>query len=120
MILNRLFRKTPARERVVYEAIVAAARHPVPYENWGVADDLDGRFDMLSLHMFLALNRLKGEAGRFRQKPVEGFFAEAHVGCPGYNELGRPLIQRQVVQAHISRDSKAQSVNRSKGRSHEC
>ncbi len=76
MILNRFFRKTPARERVVYEAIVAAARHPVPYENWGVADDVDGRFDMLSLHMFLALNRLKGEADQFRQNLVDEFFAD--------------------------------------------
>lgn len=76
MNLKHLFQRSQPPERRVYEAIVAAARHPVPYENWGVADDVDGRFDMLSLHMFLALNRLKGEADQFRQNLVDEFFAD--------------------------------------------
>lgn len=60
----------------MYKAIVAAARHPVPYARWGVADDVDGRFDMISLHMFLALGRLKGEAAQLRQRLVDEFFAD--------------------------------------------
>ncbi|HUR42827.1 MAG TPA: hypothetical protein VMZ01_01880, partial [Aestuariivirga sp.] len=44
MIFNRFFRKRAAPARNVYEAIVAAARHPVPYVHWSVADDIDGRF----------------------------------------------------------------------------
>ena len=76
MIPKRFFRKSPPRERVAYEAIVAAARHPVPFADWGVADDVDGRFDMLSLHMFLALDRLKGQTGQFRQNLVDEFFAD--------------------------------------------
>jgi len=76
MILNRLFRKGPSPERRLYEAIVAAARHPFPYAEWGVPDSLDGRFDMISLHLFLVLDRLKGEAQEFRQALVDEFFLD--------------------------------------------
>ena len=65
-----------AAARRLYAAIVAAARHPVPYASWGVPDSLDGRFDMISLHMFLALERLKGEAEAFSQNLVNEFFAD--------------------------------------------
>ncbi len=76
MILKRFFTKSRAPERRVYEAIVAAARHPVPYARWGVADDVDGRFDMIALHMFLTLDRLKGGHAQFRQRLVDEFFAD--------------------------------------------
>ena len=76
MILNRLFRKTGSPERRLYEQIVAAARHPVPYADWGVADSVDGRFDMIVLHLFLVLERLKGTHEPFRQKLVDEFFAD--------------------------------------------
>ncbi len=76
MIFNRFFRDAAAPERRVYETIVAAARHPVPYAAWGVADNVDGRFDMIALHMFLLLDRLKGEDADFRQRLVDEFFAD--------------------------------------------
>jgi cytochrome b pre-mRNA-processing protein 3 len=76
MIFNRFFRKRAVSARNIYEAIVAAARHPVPYAHWDVADDIDGRFDMIGLHMFLALDRLKGEEGPFRQQLVDEFFTD--------------------------------------------
>ena len=55
---------------------MAAARHPVFYADWGVADTLDGRFDMISLHAFLVLDRLKGEQQAFRQALVDELFAD--------------------------------------------
>jgi cytochrome b pre-mRNA-processing protein 3 len=55
---------------------VAAARHPLFYADWGVADTLDGRFDMISLHAFLVLDRLKGTEQAFRQDLVDEFFAD--------------------------------------------
>ena len=76
MILKRLFRRTPTSERSCYEAIVAAARHPTFYADWGVADTLDGRFDMISLHAFLVLDRLKGVEAGFRQSLVDELFAD--------------------------------------------
>ena len=76
MILQRLFRPRPAAERTLYEAIVAAARHPVFYAEWGIPDTLDGRFDMIVLHVFVVLERLKVEAPRFRQRLVDELFAD--------------------------------------------
>jgi cytochrome b pre-mRNA-processing protein 3 len=76
MILKRLFQRSPTPERRCYEAIVAAARHPVFYADWGVADTLDGRFDMIALHAYLILDRLKGEEPRFRQDLVDEFFRD--------------------------------------------
>ena len=45
----------------LYGAIVAQARLPVFYSNLGVPDILEGRFGLLSLHLFALLHRLRGE-----------------------------------------------------------
>jgi cytochrome b pre-mRNA-processing protein 3 len=77
MILNRLFKVREKREKRLYEAIVAAARHVRFYENMGVADTIDGRFEMVVLHLFLVLNRLKGEGVEdLRQRLTDEFFAD--------------------------------------------
>ncbi len=76
MLLTRLFRKPVAAHRRLYEAIVAAARHPVPYAGWQVPDSLDGRFDMIAIHAYLALDRLKGGDAGFRQALVDELFAD--------------------------------------------
>lgn len=76
MILKRLFQKPGTSVRKVYEAIVAAARHPAAYTDWGVADTVDGRFNMITLHSFLVLDRLKGTAPAFRQALVDELFLD--------------------------------------------
>lgn len=43
----------------LYGAIVARARLPVFYQAFGVPDTLEGRFVVLSLHLFAVLHRLK-------------------------------------------------------------
>lgn len=43
----------------LYGRAVEAARAPVFYERLGVPDTLDGRFDMVSLHAFLLIRRLR-------------------------------------------------------------
>jgi cytochrome b pre-mRNA-processing protein 3 len=49
----------------LYAAAVAQAREPGFYTAFKVPDTLDGRFELLSLHVYLLLRRLKreGEAG---------------------------------------------------------
>ena len=62
-----------------YARIVERAREPAFYERWGVPDTLDGRFEMLALHAFLVLNRLKrepGEAAAFAQELFDTMFAD--------------------------------------------
>jgi cytochrome b pre-mRNA-processing protein 3 len=45
----------------LYNSAVNQARLPVFYTDLGVPDTLEGRFDMISLHVFLVLRRLKHE-----------------------------------------------------------
>lgn len=63
MIFKRFFGRNEGREVALsaYRVLVAQARSPEFYRNAGVADTLDGRFDMLVLHVFLVLFRLKSE-----------------------------------------------------------
>ena len=43
----------------------------------GVADTIDGRFEMIVLHLFLVLNRLKGEGVEdLRQNLTDEFFSD--------------------------------------------
>ena len=43
----------------VYGMIVAQARSPSFYRDYGVPDTVDGRFDMIVLHLVLVLRRLR-------------------------------------------------------------
>lgn len=77
MILERLFKRREKSEARLYGAIVAAARHPQFYEKMGVPDSIDGRFEMLVLHLYLVLNRLKGEGvEELRQRLTDEFFKD--------------------------------------------
>jgi cytochrome b pre-mRNA-processing protein 3 len=49
----------------LYGSAVRAARDPALFERLGVPDTLDGRFDLLGLHAFLLIDRL-------RREPPEG------------------------------------------------
>jgi cytochrome b pre-mRNA-processing protein 3 len=51
--------RTPA---ALYAAAVSAARDPYFYASLGVADTLDGRFDLVALYTFLLVNRLQDAA----------------------------------------------------------
>ena len=79
--LSRLFIR-PRRETTVtavYEAIVAAARHPRLYAAYGVPDTVDGRYDMIILHVILVLERLKTtghEGSELSQRLTDYFFAD--------------------------------------------
>jgi len=61
-----IFGFRPAREAraadVLYGAIVEQARAPGFFSSWHVPDSLDGRFETLTLHVFLLVRRLKSES----------------------------------------------------------
>jgi cytochrome b pre-mRNA-processing protein 3 len=48
----------------LYGGIVAQARLPVFYAGFGVPDTVDGRFDLVVLHLVLVLGRLRLAAGQ--------------------------------------------------------
>lgn len=63
----RTGRRARKRADALYAAIVARARSTEFYRALAVPDTLDGRFDMIVLHMFVVLERLRGEGGPGRQ-----------------------------------------------------
>jgi cytochrome b pre-mRNA-processing protein 3 len=80
VILKHLLgRKKPDPSEALYAAIVAAARQETFYAQWLVPDTIDGRFDMMVLHVFLVLDRLRSfgaEASELSQSLTDRFFAE--------------------------------------------
>ena len=62
--------ETPAAPRgtieAIYGMIVTQAREPLFYRDLGVPDTVNGRFDLLVLHLWMVLRRLK---------PIEGALA---------------------------------------------
>jgi cytochrome b pre-mRNA-processing protein 3 len=53
-----LVKETDPATAALYSACVAAARQPVFYAAYGVPDSVDGRFDLLLLHVTLVMLRL--------------------------------------------------------------
>jgi cytochrome b pre-mRNA-processing protein 3 len=85
MLLASLFGRRNRRDLVhaVYGEIVAQARRPTFFADWGVPDTLDGRFEVLALHAFLVLNRLKAEGEQtadFAQALFDTMFADMDRG----------------------------------------
>lgn len=64
-LLSRLSRRSASIE-ALYGAIVAQARAPVFYLDYGVADTVNGRFEMILMHAALLLDRLAGEGADIR------------------------------------------------------
>lgn len=79
--MRSLFRRNPlkpAAERA-YGAVVAQARRPEFFASCGVPDTLDGRFELICLHAFLYLHRLKHEsapAAELGQTFFDAMFAD--------------------------------------------
>ena len=61
MVLSKFFKRDPweVRARALYDRVVAQARQPGFYRDCGVPDSVDGRFELIALHAFLVLHRLK-------------------------------------------------------------
>jgi len=61
-VLEALRQSAARKQRAVrlHAAIVARAREPAFFKDLDVPDTLDGRLDLLLLHAWLALDRLKG------------------------------------------------------------
>ncbi|HXW27209.1 MAG TPA: ubiquinol-cytochrome C chaperone family protein [Xanthobacteraceae bacterium] len=64
----RWLRRTPRADTIrgLYGAIVAQARAPAFYADYGVADTVAGRFDLLVLHLVLFVRRLRHEPAPIR------------------------------------------------------
>ncbi len=100
-------RKTIER---LYGVIVAQARRPIFYEAFGVPDTLEGRFDLLVLHMHLVNGKLsgEGEAGiALGQELLDHFFEDMDASLReiGIGDLTVPKKMRTLVEAYLGRSA---------------
>ena len=80
-MLHWLFRRRSRKRTAqnLYGSIVALARQPELYERFELPDTVAGRFEVLTAHVFLYLERLRreGQAGAgIAQDLVDAFFAD--------------------------------------------
>jgi cytochrome b pre-mRNA-processing protein 3 len=111
MILWR-FRPRPEEHSIrdVYGAIVAQARLPVFYKSYGVPDTVDGRFDLIVLHIVLVLAGLGGEADSERgigQKLFDVFCRDldGNLREMGVGDLAVPKRMRRFGEAFYGRQA---------------
>jgi len=92
----------------LYGAIVAQARQPAFYSELGVPDTLEGRFEMLILHAFLYMHRLKDEDETTRavaQKVFDAMFADMDRSLReiGIGDLSVPKKIKKMAEAFYGR-----------------
>lgn len=91
----------------LYDAIMAQARLPIYYQRLGVPDTLEGRFTVLTLHLFAVLRRLKGEgreAAATAQALADRFVSDMDTVLReiGVGDLSVPKKVRKLVAGGIS------------------
>jgi cytochrome b pre-mRNA-processing protein 3 len=109
MIFN-LFRRTPQSDSIasLYGMIVAQARAPAFYQDYGVPDTVDGRFEMVVLHAVLVLRRLDLEAEPIRRQGQALFDLfcqdmDASLREMGIGDLKVPREMRRIGEAFYGR-----------------
>lgn len=113
-MLNRLFSMFAGRQPdpaavALYRRIVEQARQPDFYARHGVPDSLDGRFDMIVLHAFLVMRRLRAitskAADDLNQEVFDLLFADmdSNLREIGVGDLGVGKRVKKMAQAFYGR-----------------
>jgi cytochrome b pre-mRNA-processing protein 3 len=111
MILSLFSRKAKANEAItnaLYDAIVAAARQPTLYSDFEVPDSPLGRYEMLSLHVFLFVRRIKGRTEALRsigQEVTDEFFKDVDHSLRelGIGDTGVPKRMKKLARMFYGR-----------------
>jgi cytochrome b pre-mRNA-processing protein 3 len=104
-----LFRRAvrPDTISTLYGMIVAQARTPSFYREYGVADTVNGRFDLLVLHMALVLDRLaRDEGSRALGQGLFDLFCrdmDQNLREMGIGDLSVPKEMQRVGEAYYGR-----------------
>ena len=106
--LKQLFSPSLLKQQAydAYVQIVKQARQPVFYSQWQVEDTVDGRFDVIVLHVFLLLSRLEKEGDpSFNQYLCEAFFADMDRSLRemGASDTGVGIRVKKMAQAFYGR-----------------
>jgi cytochrome b pre-mRNA-processing protein 3 len=109
MPIRPLFRRVPHDTiGALYGAIVAQARHPTFYLDYGVPDTVNGRFDMIVLHTVLLLRRLAREPAATRalgQQVFDRFCRDMDHNLReiGFGDLAVPKEMQRMAAAFYGR-----------------
>jgi cytochrome b pre-mRNA-processing protein 3 len=92
----------------LYGAIVAQARSPQLYSGVGVPDTVEGRFEMVVLHLFLVLRRLRGAGEAFEATGQEAFDLfcqdmDRSLREMGVGDLSVPKRMRKIGESFYGR-----------------
>jgi cytochrome b pre-mRNA-processing protein 3 len=108
--LFRWTKRSPRADtiRTLYGVIVAHARRPAFYADYGVADTPAGRFDMILLHLILFVRRLRVEPAPIRAlgQGVFDLFCrdmDHSLREMGIGDLAVPKHMRRVAEAFYGR-----------------
>jgi cytochrome b pre-mRNA-processing protein 3 len=111
MILRPFRRSAEARTIAsLYGMIVAQARQPAFYADYGVPDTVQGRFDLIVLHLVLVLRRLDllGDQGRlFGQRLFDAFCRDldGNLREMGIGDLAVPKHMQRFGEAFYGRQA---------------
>jgi cytochrome b pre-mRNA-processing protein 3 len=93
--------------QAIYGMIVAQAREPLFYSDLDVPDTVDGRLDLLILHLWLVLRRLRGvEAGKGLSQALFDHFCDdmdANLREMGVGDLTVPKRMQKFGEAFYGR-----------------
>lgn len=120
-VLKRAFSPDPLARpsAALYVAVVAQARRPFFYRDLGVPDTVDGRFELILLHLFLLIERLNrensSEAEMLSQRLSEAFFADMdrNLREMGVSDTSMGKRMKDVAEAFFGRMKAYQKVWRS-------
>ncbi len=111
-MIFRLFQRAPQSRSIasLYGTIVAQARAPAFYRNYGVPDTITGRLEMIMLHAVLVLKRLEGEAAPIRelgQALFDHFCQDMDESLReiGVGDLAVPRKMRRIGEAFYGRQT---------------
>ena len=99
------FRKSASRKALglqMYGEHIARSRAPVFFREFGVADTIDGRFDLVALHGWLALEHLEGDLAQALIDAIFIGFDEA-MREQGQGDMGLGRKMRQFADAWYGR-----------------
>ena len=115
-LIQHLRRKKKVEDQAhqAFVILVDQSRHPLFFTDFQVPDTLDGRFELMSLHMVLLLRRLKdvsaddplfAHARQFGQAFYDTFFRDIDLSLRemGVGDMGIGRRVKQMVQAFHGR-----------------
>jgi cytochrome b pre-mRNA-processing protein 3 len=107
MVFGLFRRRSDGRVEALYGQAVAAARAPVFYERYGVADTVEGRLELLMLHVGLLSLRLSAEDADpdLGRALTEHFFTDMDRSMRemGIGDLSVPKKIKKVAAAFFGR-----------------